>query len=326
MADIDILNISSDYSTLLELAKHFSDDGVINFNFLRTLLVNIVEILKRFDDSKMQSTRELKDVTDATAYIGFNKKIQCVESMHDSFSMPRVVGMHDHKGIQENSIKTATDLQTSKLPIATGCQSEVHVHHQANQTKLSCTIQRENEMVLIDASNEIQKFTCDSATTHSLDSHAVSSQTKSIQLCEKPVQCYVESVHDSSSRILPATANNEPSHMIIREMNSQYLNDQFMSEIDKRFAKLENNVHGIVTATNEIVNEIENIEKTLIKDSSEIKNFQYSLECFRQEFDDKTRAENTDRKAAKYDIKVSSTSAQVSMKKLSDKGQGMATN
>jgi hypothetical protein len=89
-----------DYSTLLDLANSFSDDGVINFNSLRSLLIGIVKTLMKNESGvlKINETQNLTQnkATAATNHCAMtaikqplvlNTATQCfIESAHDSKS------------------------------------------------------------------------------------------------------------------------------------------------------------------------------------------------------------------------------------------------
>lgn len=256
---------SLDYPSLLELAENFSDDGVINFNFLRTLLVNIVEILKKLDESKlnwkMLSTKEL---------ININHESTC----GDVLPLTEI-------NQKSNRVKTMAT-QTSMMQSSAECQCNVSVKSQA---------------VLINPTTK--------TTATQLSYEADRKINKPTNSSEKPTQCHLlESVHDSSSRILIP------------------MDHVMFNKIEHRFDKLENDIREIANATNEIVNEIDIIESTLEKDASEIKHVRYSLERLRVELHENISPEIFYEMAPKIDAQASATSAQISSMILCDKEKG----
>lgn len=264
----DIESVPVDYTALLKLAESFSDDGVLNLNFLRSLLVQIVEILRRSDEAvkkngKVQWTQALINFTSTDMAVNFDKQNQCGRtSMHDSLSLE--TGLH--KGHQTQPTQTTAKSQTTKLSqVSAGCQSSILNQHQA---------------VLANPSTKSDASQCDSGLKLSMESMSfndagnqcelfptkleeVSSQTKSNESHENSTQCQL----------------NE----IPRSRDAQQKQFSNSSSIMLKLFELEGNIHAITAATSEIVCEIEKIEGTLIRDSSEIKHVRHSLECLRKD-------------------------------------------
>jgi hypothetical protein len=275
---------SLDYEKLLELAENFSEDGVINFNFLRTLLVRIVEILKQHEvkkSRKMPPTAKLNYVTVATASINFDREHQVV-SMHDSFS--RIADSH-HKNIQVKPIENASEAQTTLMQSTVGCQRDVGIMDKTTITNLptkSTLTQSEN-------------LTSSSATTKS-------TLTQS------------ENFNESTDQIV-ADSNQRNC------LNDQFMSEIKMkfAELESNIHAIAAASNGIVNE----METIESTLKSGASEIKHVRHSLERLkEAFDENIQAKSGAKCNDVKAAKSDIKLSSISTQVSSMKLSDVDKG----
>lgn len=108
-----------DFSVLLDLANSFSDDGVINFNSLRSLLIGIVKTLRQYEGgiSKVNLTQNKAIIaanscaeTALKIPLVFNAATQCfTESAHDSKSRVMSSAFNCHTADDFNCVHRPLD-------------------------------------------------------------------------------------------------------------------------------------------------------------------------------------------------------------------------
>lgn len=140
-----------DYATLLTLAENFSDDGVINFNFLRAFLFDVVRKLKHhqhliekvvpysktsFHEENSEKIK-IEDSQDSS-----NIKAKCIESAHDSLSqiMTHFVSskmQHSTEHIDSSNQHCVHErqLKLSKVKSTVPTEMQIQFQHQDIQEK-----------------------------------------------------------------------------------------------------------------------------------------------------------------------------------------------
>lgn len=140
-----------DYATLLTLAENFSDDGVINFNFLRAFLFDVVRKLKHhqhliekvvpysktsFHEENSEKIK-IEDSQDSS-----NIKAKCIESAHDSLSQimthfvsSKMQHSTEHIDFSNQHCANETQLKISKTTSTVPTEMQIEFQHQDIQEK-----------------------------------------------------------------------------------------------------------------------------------------------------------------------------------------------
>ena len=146
MSLFEVESDSLKFENLIELAHKFSEDGIVNLNFLQILLVNIVKILKNYDESRnFKTSHDVANLGDCVNVCDKAKRI-VIESMHDSLS--KVVN-HDQK-LENNEFSKSSTFQSG-----VGMNQEAgdsilqnNYHNEENQTINQINIIEENYELL----------------------------------------------------------------------------------------------------------------------------------------------------------------------------------
>lgn len=130
-----------EYSSLLQLAENFSENGVLNLNFLRSLLVQVVKTLKQFDDARVNDSKLPWPRESNKAGIVDKESQSGIESMHDSLSKVSESKHFRNLDVKPNELST-------KLSFTAECQSLNETKYQAALSyKTNCCFQTQSKSI-----------------------------------------------------------------------------------------------------------------------------------------------------------------------------------